>query len=86
MLGLRLIDDAGREFHRLWSIRASVGFAVFTAVAGGIGWFSGTVNPYVLLVLAVLFNLALIPLSRLAKQEEKAATPPPALPATEATA
>lgn len=75
---MRLIDNASREFHRLWSIRASVGFAVFTAIAGGIGWFADTVNPYLLLVLAVLFNLALLPLARLAKQE---AEPEPADPA-----
>lgn len=72
---MRLIDNAGKEFHRLWVIRASVGFAVFTALAGGIGWFADNLNPWLLIVLAVAFNLACIPLARLSKQEEQAVTP-----------
>jgi hypothetical protein len=70
---MRLIDNAGKEFHRLWVIRASVGFAVFTALAGGIGWLAGTLNPFLLIALSVVFNIALIPLARLAKQEDQAA-------------
>lgn len=66
---MRLIPDWKTEIHRLWAIRASVGFAVFTALAGGVGWFAGTLNPWLLVGLAIFFNLALLPLARLAKQE-----------------
>lgn len=68
---LRLIDDWSTELHRLWSIRFSIGFAVFTGVAGVLGAFTETLDPWVLLALSVFVNLALIPLSRLVKQEGK---------------
>ena len=67
---MRLIDNAWREFHRLWVIRASIGFAVFTALAGGVGFLANTLNPWLLIGLSVVFNVALIPLARLAKQAE----------------
>lgn len=75
---MRLIDNAGKEFHRLWAIRASVGFAVFTAIAGGISWLADTLNPFLLISLSVVFNIALLPLARLAKQEQKTAVGQPA--------
>lgn len=70
---MRLIDNAWQEFHRLWVIRASIGFAVFTALAGGIGFLANTLNPWLLIGLSVFFNVALIPLARLAKQREPGA-------------
>lgn len=66
---MRLIDNWPRELHRLWSIRFSIGFAVFTGVAGVVSAFEQTLNPYFLLALSVAVNLALLPLARLAKQE-----------------
>lgn len=67
---MRLIENARQEFHRLWVIRASVAFAVFTALAGGVGFLADTLNPWVLIGLSVFFNVALIPLARLAKQDD----------------
>lgn len=66
---MRLIDNWGSELHRLWSIRFSIGFAVFTGVAGALSAFDGALNPYFLLALSVVVNLALLPLARLAKQD-----------------
>ena len=67
---LRLIENAGRDFHRLWSIRISLAFGVFTGIASALGAFVGVFNPWVLLAVSVVVNVALIPLSRLVKQEE----------------
>lgn len=66
---MRLIDNWGSELHRLWSIRFSIGFAVFTGVATALAGFGEVLNPYFLLVLCVVVNLVLLPLARLAKQE-----------------
>lgn len=67
---MRLIDNAGREFHRLWTIRASVGFGIFTAVAGGIGFFAETVNPWLLIGISAVINGLVLPLLRIAKQDD----------------
>jgi membrane protein YdbS with pleckstrin-like domain len=80
MWGLRLIDDAGREFHRLWSIRASVAYGVFATVAGAIGWFADTLNPWLLVAIAIVLNLVVLPALRVIKQREKATAVPPPLP------
>lgn len=66
---MKLIDNWSDELHRLWSIRFSIGFAVFTAAASVISAFDAVFNPWFLLALAILFNGALIPLSRLIKQD-----------------
>lgn len=65
---MKLIDNWDRELHRLWSIRFSIGFAVFTGIASVLSAFEGSFNPYFLLALSVVVNLALLPLARLAKQ------------------
>lgn len=67
---MRLIDNAKHEFHRLWSIRISLWFGVFTGVAAGLNAFVEVLNPYLFLSLCVVVNVALIPLARLAKQED----------------
>lgn len=68
-MGLRLVDNAGREFHRLWTIRVSLWFGVFTGVAAGLNAFVDVLNPYLFLALSVIVNVVLIPLARLAKQD-----------------
>ena len=70
---MRLIDNAWREFNRLWSIRASVAFGAFTAAAGGIGYFADTLNPWVLVGFSIVVNAVVLPLLRVAKQAEPAA-------------
>jgi uncharacterized membrane protein (UPF0136 family) len=77
---MKLIDNAWAEFHRLWSIRASVAYGVFATVAGAVGWFSDTVNPWLLVVIAIILNLVVLPVLRVLKQREKD-VPPVAEPA-----
>lgn len=67
---MKLIDNAKDEFHRLWSIRFSIWFAVFTAVASCVCLFGDYFNPFLLLGVCVFANLILIPLARLMKQKE----------------
>lgn len=67
---MRLIDNAGREFHRLWVIRASLACGVFTGVAAVLGAFTDVFNPWFLLAVSIFVNVAVIPLARLAKQRE----------------
>lgn len=76
MFGLRLVEHAARDFHRLWSIRASVAYGVFATAAGGIGWFSDTVNPWLLVAIAVVLNAVVLPVLRLIKQREAPAAKP----------
>lgn len=66
---LQFIDDAWRHFHRSWAVRASLAFGVFTGVLMGLPAFIDTLNPLLFMGLAVLFNVLIIPLSRVVKQE-----------------
>ncbi len=65
---MRWVENAGKEIHRLWSIRVSIWFGVFTGVAAGLNAFVDVLNPHLFLALCVVVNVALIPLARLAKQ------------------
>jgi hypothetical protein len=67
---MRLIDNAWRDFHRLWTIRISLAVGVFNGVAAVLGAFTDIFNPWFLVVLSVFVNTAVIPLARLAKQRE----------------
>lgn len=67
---MRLIENASREFHRLWTIRVSLWFGVFTGVAAGLNAFVDILNPYLFLALSVIVNVLLIPLARLYKQTD----------------
>jgi hypothetical protein len=67
---MRLIDNAGREFHRLWTIRVSIWFGAFTGIAMGLNAFVDVLNPYLFLALSVIVNVVLIPLARLSKQAD----------------
>lgn len=67
---MRLIENASREFHRLWTIRVSIWFGVFTGVAAGLNAFVNILNPYLFLALSVIVNVILIPLARLSKQAD----------------
>lgn len=67
---MRLIDNAWREFNRLWTIRISLAVGVFNGIAAVLGAFTEIFNPWFLVVLSVIVNTAVIPLARLAKQRE----------------
>jgi ABC-type nitrate/sulfonate/bicarbonate transport system permease component len=67
---MRLIENAWRELHRLWSIRISLFFGVLTGVALGLSAFVDVFNPYLFMGISVVVNVALIPLARLMKQKE----------------
>jgi hypothetical protein len=67
---VKFIDDAKTQFYRLWTIRFSLAFAVFTAFAAGLSAVAPALNPFVLIGLSVLFNGVLIPLLRVLKQSE----------------
>lgn len=67
---MKLIENAWRDFHRLWSVRISLAFGVFTGVLMGFPAFVDALNPLVFMGLAVILNVAIIPLARLAKQAE----------------
>ena len=71
---MRFIDNAWQELHRLWSIRVSIAFGMFTAVASCIGYFANTLNPWFLLGVSVVVNAVALPLLRLAKQAEPPTT------------
>lgn len=47
---MRLIDDAGKEFHRLWSVRASVFLFVLTQMLAVLPSVADQLNPRFLLV------------------------------------
>jgi len=67
---MRLIDNAWREFHRLWAIRVSLAFGAFTGVLMGLPAFVDTLNPRLFMGLALIFNILIIPLARLMKQAD----------------
>jgi len=71
---MRLIDDAWKNFNHLWSIRLSLMFGVVTGVLMGLPAFIDTLNPRIFMGLAIIFNVIVIPLARITKQDD----PPPA--------
>lgn len=66
----RLIDDARRDFRRLWSIRVSLIVGALTGLCAVISAFTDVFNPWLLLGISVFANVLLIPLSRLIKQAD----------------
>jgi hypothetical protein len=67
---LKLIDGWSRELHRLWSIRISLACGVFTGTAAVLSAFADVFNPWFLLTISIIVNVAVIPLSRLVKQAD----------------
>lgn len=70
---MKLIDDWKVHLHRLWTIRISLFFGVFTGIAGVLSAFVDVFNPWLLVAISVFVNVALIPLARLVKQSDQAA-------------
>lgn len=69
---MRLIDDWRTEVHRLLSINISVAYGTLNGVLCVIGAFTDILNPWLLLAIAVVVNIAVIPLARLVKQADRA--------------
>lgn len=69
MFGLKLIDNAKRDLHRLWTVRVALAYAVFTGVAMVLSAFVDVFNPWVLLGLSVFVCVAIVVL-RLVKQKD----------------
>jgi hypothetical protein len=67
MFGLQWIPNAGKEFHRLWSIRLSLAYGVFVGMAAVISAFVDVFNPWFLLGISVFVSVATV-LLRLTKQ------------------
>jgi len=72
---VKFIDNAGREFHRLWSIRAGVFFFVLNGSLVGLLAFTDILNPVLFLGLN-MFGYALIGVMRLLKQSPCVPTEP----------
>ncbi len=66
---MRLIDNAGKEAHRLWSVRLSIFFGVLNGVALGLAAFIDVFNPWLFMGLNVLVY-AVIAVVRLIKQDK----------------
>lgn len=76
---LRLIDNAARDFHRLWSVRVAVFFFVLNGALVGLVAFGDVLNPYLFMGLNVV-GYAALGIARLTKQAEPdpVETPEPA--------
>lgn len=72
---MKLIDNAGAEFHRLWSIRVGLFFFVLNGALVGLAAFNDVLNPVVFLGLN-MFGYGLIGVMRLLKQAPAVPTEP----------
>jgi len=72
---MKLIDNAGKEFHRLWSIRVGVFFFVLNGSLVGLAAFTNVLNPFFFLGLN-MFGYGLIGVMRLLKQSPAVPTEP----------
>ncbi|WP_029581926.1 hypothetical protein [Bradyrhizobium sp. URHD0069] len=64
---MRLIDNASREVHRLWTVRIALFAGVLNGVAFGLAAFVDVFNPWLFMGLNVLVY-GLIAVARLIKQ------------------
>lgn len=69
MFGLKLIDNAKANFHRLWTVRVSLAYAVFAGMAMVISAFVDVFNPWLLLGISVFVSVAIVVL-RIVKQKD----------------
>lgn len=69
MFGLKLIENAWRDLHRLWTVRVAIAYAVFTGIAMVLSAFVDVFNPWFLLGISVFVSVAIVVL-RLVKQED----------------
>jgi hypothetical protein len=77
---MKLIDDAYKQFHRLWSVQGSLFFAVLNGALVGLSAFSDKIDPWLFMKLNVVGYLTIAAL-RLFKQKPHPDVPS-SLPAT----
>lgn len=65
---LRLIPNAGKEFHRLWSLQVGVFMLGVKGVLAVIMVFAGELNPWLILGISVVGTI-LVGIARFTKQE-----------------
>lgn len=65
---MKLIDDAYKQFHRLWSVQSSLFFAVLNGALVGLSAFSNKIDPWLFMKLNVVGYL-LVAALRLFKQK-----------------
>jgi hypothetical protein len=66
---MKLIENAAVEFHKLWSIRASLATAVFTATWTILASSNGLITAKTMLWFTVIVNGVVLPALRVIKQE-----------------
>jgi hypothetical protein len=76
---MRLIDNAGKEFHRLWSIRVGLFFFVLNGGLASLAAFGEILNPMLFMGLNMA-GYALIGVMRLTKQAPAVPTEPSTQP------
>lgn len=69
VFGLKLVDNAKRDLHRLWTIRVALAYATFTGIAMVLSAFVDVFNPWLLLGISVFTSIAIVVL-RLIKQKD----------------
>jgi hypothetical protein len=74
---MRLIDNAAREVHRLWTVRISLFFGVLNGASLGLAAFVDVFNPWLFMALNVAVY-GLIAVARLVKQADPEDAPAPA--------
>lgn len=70
-MGIKLIENAKSEFHRLWVIRVALAYGAFNGVALVLCAFVGVLNPWFLLGVGLFVSIAIVVL-RLASQADPA--------------
>jgi hypothetical protein len=76
---MQLIDNAGREFHRLWSIRVGLFFFGLNGALVGLVAFNDVLNPMLFLGLNMA-GYMIIGIMRLLKQAPSVAAEPSTAP------
>ena len=74
MFGLKLIDNAWRDLHRLWTVRLAIAHATFTGIAAVLSAFVDVFNPWFLVGVSIFVSIAIV-LLRLIQQAPPEAKP-----------
>lgn len=69
MFGLKFIETARQDLHRLWTVRIALAYAVFTGTAMVLSAFVDVFNPWFLLAISIFVSVAIVVL-RLLKQKD----------------
>ncbi len=69
MFGLKLIDNAKAEFHRLWSVRVTLFLIVLNGTMLGLSGFVDVLKPQVYMALNIV-GYSVLGIARLIKQKD----------------